>query len=218
MGKSYFVYGASGYGREVMPLAKESVPNDKLKFIDDAEGINSFVNGYEVVNYKKFLSGSCDVEGIALAISNSVIRRKIFDLIFEDGFSAWTIIANNSILMDDIILGEGSIISPFVTITSNVKIGKCFQANLYSYIAHDCVVGDFVTMAPRVCCNGNVVIEDNVYIGTSAVIKQGTPEKPIVIGEGAVVGMGAVVTKSVPPGVTVVGNPAKALRKIQFGQ
>ena len=49
--------------------------------------------------------------------------------------------------------------------------------------------------------------------GTGAVIKQGTPDKPLVIGKGAVVGMGAVVTKSVPPGVTVVGNPARILEK-----
>ena len=54
-------------------------------------------------------------------------------------------------------------------------------------------------------------IEDHAYIGTGAIIKQGTPERPIVIGRGAVVGMGAVVTKSVPAGVTVIGNPAKPL-------
>ena len=35
----------------------------------------------------------------------------------------------------------------------------------------------------------------------------------IVIGKGAVVGMGAVVPKSVPPGVTVIGNPARILEK-----
>jgi acetyltransferase-like isoleucine patch superfamily enzyme len=51
-------------------------------------------------------------------------------------------------------------------------------------------------------CNGNIHIEDHAYIGAGAVIKQGTPAQPLVIGRGAVVGMGAVVTKSVPAGVT----------------
>ena len=103
--------------------------------------------------------------------------------------------------------------SPFVTITSNVIIGKCFQANIYSYVAHDSRVGDFVTFAPGAKCNGNVVIEDNVYIGTGAIIRQGRPNKPIVIGQGAIVGMGAIVTKNVPAGVTVIGNPAVPLSK-----
>ncbi len=42
------------------------------------------------------------------------------------------------------------------------------------------------------------ILNDHAYIGTGAVIKQGTPDKPLMIGKGAVVGMGAVVTKSVP--------------------
>ncbi|MBP6191585.1 MAG: acetyltransferase, partial [Acinetobacter sp.] len=119
--------------------------------------------------------------------------------------------ADNVVLMDQLELDEGSALSPFVTIGSNVRIGKCFQANLYSYVEHDCVIGDFVTFAPGVKCNGNIHIEDHVYIGAGAVIKQGTPAQPLVIGRGAVVGMGAVVTKSVPAGVTVVGNPARIL-------
>ena len=61
--------------------------------------------------------------------------------------------------------------------------------------------------------NGNIHIHDHAYIGAGAVIKQGTPNQPLVIGQGAVVGMGAVVTKSVPAGVTVVGNPARIMQK-----
>ena len=75
------------------------------------------------------------------------------------------------------------------------------------------MVGDFVTFAPGVHCNGNVVVEDHAYIGTGAILKQGQPGQPLVIGRGAVVGMGAVVTKSVAPGATVVGNPARPLQK-----
>jgi acetyltransferase-like isoleucine patch superfamily enzyme len=113
--------------------------------------------------------------------------------------------------MDDLQVAEGAILCPFVTLTSNIRIGRHFHANLYSYVEHDCVVGDFVTFAPAVKCNGNVRIEDYAYLGAGAVIRQGKPGQPLVIGRGAVVGMGAVVTKDVPPGATVVGNPAKLL-------
>jgi acetyltransferase-like isoleucine patch superfamily enzyme len=116
-------------------------------------------------------------------------------------------------MLDQVDVGEGGILCHFVQLTSNIRIGKQFHANISSYIAHDCVIGDYVTLAPGVRCNGNVHIEDHAYIGTGAILKQGTPDKPLVIGAGAVVGMGAVVTKSVPPGVTVIGNPAKPLVK-----
>jgi acetyltransferase-like isoleucine patch superfamily enzyme len=98
-------------------------------------------------------------------------------------------------------------------VTSNARIGRFFHANLYSYVAHDCRVGDFVTFAPNVHCNGRVVVEDDAYVGTGAVLRQGSDEKPLVIGRGAVVGMGAVVTKSVEPFTTVVGNPAAPLQR-----
>jgi acetyltransferase-like isoleucine patch superfamily enzyme len=63
-------------------------------------------------------------------------------------------------------------------------------------------------MAPGAKINGNVTIGNNVYIGSGAIIRQGCQ-----IGEGAIVGMGAVVLQDVPPGVTVVGNPARPLVK-----
>ena len=91
-----------------------------------------------------------------------------------------------------------------------------FHANLYSYVEHDCVIGNYVTFAPGVKCNGNIHIHDHAYIGSGAVIKQGTADHPLIIGYGAVVGMGAVVTKSVPAGATVVGNPARIIRQSQI--
>jgi acetyltransferase-like isoleucine patch superfamily enzyme len=51
-----------------------------------------------------------------------------------------------------------------------------------------------------------VVIEDNVWIGTRAVIMPG-----VTIGRGAVVGAGSVVLRDVPPLGVVVGSPARAV-------
>lgn len=58
-----------------------------------------------------------------------------------------------------------------------------------------------------------VVIEDYVWIGTSAMILPG-----VRIGRGAVVGARAVVSKSVEPGNIVVGNPAKPISRTRCDQ
>ena len=108
-------------------------------------------------------------------------------------------------------LGEGAILCDFAMITASARVGRHFHANIYSYVAHDCWVGDFVTLAPKACVNGNVVLEDDVYVGTGALIRQGVPGRPTVIGKGATIGMGAVVTRNVAPGTTVVGNPARPM-------
>jgi galactoside O-acetyltransferase len=49
-----------------------------------------------------------------------------------------------------------------------------------------------------------VIIDDDVWIGTGAVILQG-----VRIGHGSIVGAGAVVTRSVPPFSIALGVPAR---------
>ena len=211
----YAIYGASGCGRSLMTVARQQLARkgdaSEIIFIDDALTDTVLVNGHRAMNYQAFLNESASEKYVQIAIANSRVREKIAQILESDGILLWSITADNVVLMDQIELAEGSALSPFVTMTSNIKIGKCFHANLYSYVEHDCVIGDFVTFAPGVKCNGNIHIQDHAYIGAGAVIKQGTPAQPLVIGRGAVVGMGAVVTKSVPAGVTVVGNPARIL-------
>lgn len=211
----YAVYGVSGCGRGVMPLAREQlwragVALEQLVFVDDKPEA-AVVNGHRVLTYREFLESPAGERHVVLAIANGSIRELLARRCAEDGVCPWSVSAANAVTMDEVQVGEGAILCPFTTLTSNIRIGRHFQANLYSYVEHDCEIGDFVTFAPAVKCNGNIVIEDHVYIGTGAIIKQGKPGQPLVIGRGAVVGMGAVVTKDVAPGTTVVGNPAKPL-------
>lgn len=213
----YAIYGASGCGRSLMPVARQQLQrlgvSAEIYFIDDSLQEQQIVNGHTALNYQSFKILNVAQKFVLIAIANSQIREKLANQLVMDGLQLWTVQAENVVMMDNIEIAEGAALSPFVSITSNIKIGKCFHANLYSYVEHDCVIGDYVTFAPGVKCNGNIHIEDHAYIGTGAVIKQGTPDKPLVIGKGAIVGMGAVVTKSVPAGVTVVGNPARILEK-----
>jgi len=210
----YGVFGASGFGREVMPLLRTYVekndPQAECVFVDDQPPSDS-LNGCRCLTLDAFVEHDAVSKKITLAIANSVIREALTKRCTEAGIQFIDVRADNIVQLDAVEIGVGAILCPFVTLTSNIHIGQQFHANIYSYVAHDCVIGDYVTLAPSAKCNGNVVIEDHAYIGTGAILKQGKPGEPLVIGKGAVVGMGAVVTKSVPAGVTVVGNPAKPL-------
>ena len=60
------------------------------------------------------------------------------------------------------------------------------------------------------CSKGDIIIDDDVWIGTNAIILSG-----VHIGQGAVIGAGAVVTKDVPPYAVIGGVPA-AIIKYRF--
>ena len=219
--KIYGIVGVGGFGREVMPLARSWLSicrgyegDSELVFVVENEHPipQKLVNGHRVLTMDEFLSAKASERRFNIAIGNSKVRERIANSIPANLAMPFSIFASNHVSLDENIVGEGAILCGFTQITSNAKIGRFFHGNIYSYIAHDCVIGDFVTFAPGVMCNGHVVVDDHAYIGTGAVIKDGT-NTPIVIGNGAVVGMGAVVTKSVPSGATVVGNPARPLER-----
>lgn len=54
---------------------------------------------------------------------------------------------------------------------------------------------------------GDIIVKDDVWIGTNAIICSG-----VTIGQGAIIAAGAVVTKDVEPYAIVGGNPAKLIR------
>lgn len=218
MSALYAVYGSSGCGRGVMPVVREqlkrSLPREsyELVFVDDRD-TRTEINGHRVLTYERFRADPRADKRISVAIANSFVRERLAAQCTADGIGFFPVRAANAVIMDDCTIGEGAVLCPFVTLTSNIRIGRHFHGNLYSYVEHDCVIGDFVTFAPGVKCNGNVVIEDHAYIGAGAILRQGIPGRPLVIGRGATVGMGAVVTRDVPPSATVVGNPARPMQK-----
>lgn len=213
------IYGAGGFAREVVPPAIEmaaaatsgSAEAVDLVFVSDLpDEIGTIVNGFRVISYRELVEEGAG-RLVSIGIGDGAARRAIAAKCEKDGLRFAEIRARSHVRYHNVAVGEGAIVCEYTIISTNSRVGRHFQANFHAYVGHDCVVGDFVTFAPRVNCNGWVVVEDDAYLGTGAMLRQGSREKPLVIGRGAVVGMGAVVTRDVPPGVTVIGNPARVM-------
>lgn len=216
----YAVIGAGGHGREMMALAsKQFAPdqNAELVFVveDQYLGEARSVNGHRLMGMTEFLNAEENKmrqQFYNVAIGSGVAREKLSSKLDRKYIKPFAIKAPSFEEGENNLIGDGASFSNFTVVSSNVKIGRHFQCNSFCNISHDCVIGDFVTFAPGVRCNGHVIIEDHVTVGAGAIIRDGT-KAPIVIGKGAVIGMGAVVTKSVPVGATVYGNPARVVVK-----
>ncbi len=111
----------------------------------------------------------------------------------------------------------------FIKIGDNVFIGHAceFVCNSSITIGNDCMIASktvFNTtghefrrnekMRKQPITTKEIVLEDDVWIGTSCVIMQG-----VTIGEGAVIGAGSVVNKSVPGYEVWAGVPARFIKK-----
>lgn len=109
-----------------------------------------------------------------------------------------------------------------------LEVGDDSSLGVRCSIPYNLKVGKDVMMAPEVVILGEnhefermdvpmrlqgskkyppVRIEDDVWIGTRAIIMPG-----LTIGRGAIIGAGSVVTKDVPPYAICAGNPARIIR------
>jgi acetyltransferase-like isoleucine patch superfamily enzyme len=96
------------------------------------------------------------------------------------------------------LYGQGSLlIGNDVMLASGVRV----VPNAHSFASCE------IPIRCQPCRSSGIVIEDDVWVGTNAVILDG-----VEIGEGSVIGAGAVVTKSVPAGSVVVGVPGRVVR------
>jgi len=213
------LFGAGGFGREVMPTALQNVaelmsglPEGHVCFVVTRPNL-PVVNGIPCLSESDFFNHNSERKFFNISVADSAARQVIAERWINQGVEPLTLRSRSAEDLGNNTISEGAILSSHSTVMPNTRIGKFFHSNIYSYVAHDCVIGDYVTFAPNVHCNGNVQIGDHAYIGTGAIIKPGSTERPLHIGEGAVVGMGAVVTKDVPAHTTVIGNPARIFNR-----
>ena len=221
--KKIAVYGAGGFGREVAWLAETALIDGKgdgkgvevVCFIDDDESIcGSILNDIEVLSLsdaKKKYPDARVVSGIGVPKIREITMQKAA----AAGFGFVSLVHSRTEMSQWIEMGEGTVICAGNILTTNITIGKHVQINLDCTIGHDVMMDDYATLAPGVHISGCVHIGKRAYIGTGAVISNGTQDKPLVIGDDVIVGAGACVTKSISYGTWGGCLPAFCKKEVE---
>ncbi len=107
---------------------------------------------------------------------------------------------------------QGLIVAAGVRLTSSIEVGDFAIFNQNVTVAHDCVVEDYVHIAPGANISGNVHLKEGCWVGAGAVINQGANDKKLTINQGAMIGSGAVVIGDCEPNTVYAGVPAKRIK------
>ncbi len=124
---------------------------------------------------------------------------------------------------ENAVIGAGCIISKDVYVDHAVRIGDRTKIQNSVSVYHGVEIGDDVFVGPNVAFTNDRVprafntewkitptrVASGASIGANATIVCG-----VTIGEFAMIAAGSVVTKDVPPYTLVMGNPARAVAKV----
>ena len=210
------VYGAGGFGHEVMSLIPSIMEdlfssarnNLEVYFIDDDSNAKG-TDDTSVISLEKFLAIKNSDLFYNIAIADPQLRKNVQKKMEKTSGTPVSFIFRNTQILSRVNIESGAIIMPGAVVSTKVALGQFAHLNFNSYVAHDCKIGDFVTISPNVTCCGNTHIGGGVLIGAGSSIKQGQPKKPRLIGENSILGIGSVLISDLPEGKTFFGNPAR---------
>ena len=166
-----------------------------------------FVNKIEVLkNYLNSTSHFVVCIGGEYGYERHIISNYLEDL----NLKPLSIFHQKSFVESTSEIGSGCQLMLGATVHKFTTVGKNTIINSNALIDHDCSIGNGVHVMGSAAIAGMVKIGDYATIGTNATI---LPR--LSIGEGAMVGAGAVVTKNVFPYTTVVGVPAREVKRVK---
>ena len=174
---------------EDVPLAKFNVP---------------VLGGLDRLSDRDFLRA----HAIAIGTGDGMQRRAYARTIADHEGTLATVIHPASTVSRSAQIGDGTMLAAGSVVGPYAQVGGFCIVNTCASIDHDNVLEDGVNLSPGVHFAGNVTCLEDAFVGTGATAIPG-----ITIGRRAIIGAGAPVTTDVPDDTTVVGTPARPIRR-----
>jgi sugar O-acyltransferase (sialic acid O-acetyltransferase NeuD family) len=207
------IVGAGGHGREVLDVVVacilDGAPYEFLGFLDDGEpdvGLLAAL-GVELLGTVDDLSRLGPV-AVLLGLGVPVVRRELAQRLGRAPLEPPALVHPLASVGSRCTLGPGTIVAAGARLTTNITTGAHCYVGPNATVGHDCVLRRYATIYPGAAVSGNVRIGEAATVGAGASVRQG-----LTLGEACIVGLGAAVVRSVPDDATVVGSPAKRLRR-----
>lgn len=206
------ILGGGGHAAVVIDALRSAGSVDRLAVLDSDEATwGEQVLGVPVLGGDELLPDLISkgagrfVVGLG-GTGDNLPRRALFEKGIHLGLQPMTVIHAAAVCSSWAEVGAGSVILPGAVVNARASLGLNVIVNSSAAVEHDCRIGDHAHIATGARLAASTRVGACAHVGVGAVVRQG-----MIVGENALVGAGAVVVQDVPPGVTVIGVPARPM-------
>lgn len=211
--KTLLVYGAGGFGLEILHIFKTSCSNfyNKIVFVDDYKSLsnNKELNFYTIISLQDALSqynpGNAD---FVISVANPLQRASLLTIVEKNEFPLATLKDRTAVIRDSAIIEKGSVICAQCYIGPSVLIKKNSLIHGQVLLGHDSIIGSNTSIYCKSNILGGVTIGNNVEIGTGVNIYPNCK-----IGDNTKISMGSSVYKDIQNNSLAQGSPARVMKK-----
>jgi len=194
------VYGGGGHGKAVIELLRAVGGHAIIGVIDDGrepgeQVLDVLVLGGEGALAAVLEAGCLQAVNAVGGIGAMSSRVAVFEKLRAAGFEFPTLVHPSAVVEPSAKLAAGVQAFPHAYIGSDAQLGFGCIANTGTIVSHDCVLADFVNLAPGAILAGAVAVGEGTLIGMGVTVNLN-----VIIGAGARIGNGATVKEDVPAG------------------
>ncbi len=203
-----YLYGCGGHGKVILDILRRQ-GRCVAAFVDDnpPSEINH-IHGIPILHTQVAVSTvNQNTSAWIVAIGNNLIRQSISQKLASQGYSFTTAIHPTAQIGLGVKIGAGTVVMANVVINCDTVIGQHTIINTSATVDHDCLIDDYVHIAPGSNLCGQVKLGAGVFIGVGSALC------PMVnIGSYTTCGAGSLVLHSLPANSLAYGSPAKVIR------
>ncbi|AEV70610.1 acetyltransferase [Acetivibrio clariflavus] len=214
MDKKILLIGGGGHCKSVLDSLLNSNEYCDIGIIDRKENVGKQIMGVTIIGSDDDLldiySKGYQYAFITLgSVGNPALRIKLYNNIKIIGFKIPNIIDSTACVSKYAHIESGVFIGKHAIVNAGAVVNNCSIVNTGAIVEHDCIIGEFVHIAPGAVLSGGVKVGNHSHIGSNATVKQ-----QVQIGASSIIGMGSVVVKDVGEAVMAFGNPCREVKKL----